>query len=233
MKYKYQAEILELKEVHELPDSWTPVDFLNLLKLLDYEDADSIPQDELKEMAAMALSDLEPEEAAVKVLELRLGDKLNKGQRQNLSEELKDERLWEEYAEISFHEELFNVASILYQAFPKKYHEPDIVMIKVKVKAINVSSEVNLKTPTASFISRLLCDGMDEHNAIFRLFDDNIASDSFPESEHIIWKFSEEGFMQEDRSNVLTVYTSWNWVDEIKGVKSFESTAFADGQFDD
>lgn len=232
MKYKYLAEILELKEVHEMPDAWSGPDYLSLLNLLDYEDADSIPPDELRDMAAMALSDLEPEEAAVKVLELRLGDKLNKGQRQNLSEELKDERLWEEYAEISYHEELFNVATMLYQAFPKKYHEPDIVMIKVKVTATNVSAEINLKTPTASFIARLLCDGMDEHNAIYRLFDDSIASNSFPESEHIIWKYDNEGFLSEDRSVIFTIYTSWNWVDELKGVKDFESTAFSDGQYD-
>ena len=231
MNYKYHVEVLDLTEVHEMPGAWNEKDFLNLLHLIEYDDADSIPQEELKEMTAMALSDLEPEEAAVKVLELRLGDRLNKGQRQNISEELKDERLWEEYAEISYHEELFNVACMLFQAFPKKYHEPDIVRIKIKIAALNTGSENNLKNPTASFLARLLCDGMDEHNAIYRLYDDAIASDNFPESEHIIWKFDESGFTPNDKSNTITIYTSWNWVDELKGVRSFDSAAFSDGQF--
>ncbi|WP_421764032.1 hypothetical protein [Ekhidna sp.] len=57
-----------------------------------------------------------------------------------------------------------------------------------------------------------------------------IASNKFEESAHIIWKMQEEGFNPEDRSNKITVYTSWNWVDELKGIKNYESTAFSDGQ---
>ena len=228
--HKYQVDVLKLREVNEVPGVWTNNDFLNLLNHVEYEDAASISPEELKEMTAMALSDLEPEEAAVKVLELRFGDQLSKGQRQNLSEELKDERLWEEYAKINFHEELFHVGCLLYWAFPKEFPEPEIVEILVKVNALNPGSVINLQNPTASFIARLLNDGMDDHNTIYRLFDENIKSNSFPESEHIIWKFEETGFVAEDRSNTFTIYTSWNWVDELKGIKNYESTAFSDGQ---
>lgn len=178
----------------------------------------------------MALSDLEPEEAAEMLLEIRFGDKLTKGQRQNLAEELKGDRIWEEYPQIPFHEELFNVSCMLNWAFPKKFPTPDIVEIKLKVKASNAISAHNLETPTAAFITRLLNDGMDEHNIIYRLFDDNIASNSFPEAEHIIWQFVETGFTAGENSNTFMIHTSWNWVDELKGVKSYDSTAFADGE---
>ncbi|MEQ8907269.1 hypothetical protein [Ekhidna sp.] len=230
MNFKYQVELLEMKEVHELPNAWTSSDLVGLLNHIDFDDADSITPEELREMTGMALSDFDVEEASDKVLEFRLGDRLNKGQRQNLVDELQDDRIWEEYSDLAYHKELFNVCCMLYWGFPKKFSEPDIVKIKLKIISQNNVSDVNLKTLTPSFVARLLNDGMDNHNIIYRLFDEQIASNKFEESEHIIWELEEDGFNPEDRSNTITIHTSWNWVDELKGVKSYESTAFSDGQ---
>lgn len=230
MKNKYQVDLLEMKEVHEIPGAWTKTEFINLLDSIDYEDLESIADEELKDMACMALSDLEVNDASQQILLLRFGEKLNKGQRNNLAEELKDDRIWEEYSDLSFHQELFNVSTMLNWAFPKVFKEPDIVRIKLKVTSLNNPSAVNLKSVTKSFIARLLNDGMDQHNIIYRLFDEQIASDKFDEAEHIIWKIDETGFNAEDQSNTLTIFTAWNWVDELRGVKSYESTAFSDGQ---
>jgi len=230
MSYKYEVEIEEFKEVHEMPNAWTQADLLNLLDHLEYEDAHSIPPEELKEMTALALSDFEPEEAAVKVLEFRLGDRLNKGQRQNIAEDLKEEKLWEEYADISFHEELFHIGCMLHWAFPREFPEPDIIRVGLNIKALTPQSSSNLMTPTASFITRILNDGMNEHNTIFRLFDDKIASNSFPEANDIIWEFKAHEFSKEDSTQTFTIYTSFNWVDELKGIQKYESTAYSDGQ---
>ncbi len=229
-KNQYQVEVLSLREVHELPGAWTDAKFIDLLEQLDYDDASSTPSEELKETAALALSDMEPEEAADLLLERRFGEQLSKGQRQNLAEELKGDRIWEEYPKIDFHKELFNVSCMLNWTFPRKFPTPDIVEIKLKVQASNAISSSNLQKPTASFIARLLNDGMDEHNIIYRLFDENLASNSFPEAENIIWQFAESGFQPDENVNTFTIYTSWNWVDELKGVKSYDSTAFTDGQ---
>ena len=49
----------------------------------------------------------------------------------------------------------------------------------------------------------------------------------FPESEHIIWKFEESGFSEEENSNTSIIYTSWNWVRKLKGVEEYESLAFS------
>ncbi|MDX1395028.1 MAG: hypothetical protein R3195_11580 [Gemmatimonadota bacterium] len=228
MPNRYQVEVLELKEIHELPGAWTPTDFVRVLDHLEYDDAISIPAEEVKDMASLALSDLEPEEAAETLLELRLGERLSAGQRQNMSEEMKDERLWEEYAEMSLHEELFNVACMLYWTFPALFPEPDVTRIRLKVVAGNPDSEANLRSPTPPFIARLLNDGMGDRNTIYRLFDEQIASKRFPEAEHVIWMFASDGFDETDRSVTLTIYTSWQWVDELKGVDSFESTARGD-----
>ena len=89
---------------------------------------------------------------------------MNKGQRQNLAEELKEDRLWEEYSDIKLHEELFNVGCMLYWTFPKHFSTPDIVKLKIKITALNKESTSNLVKPTTSFISRVLNDGMDDTN---------------------------------------------------------------------
>jgi hypothetical protein len=48
---------------------------------------------ESEDMASLALSDFTPEEADIKLLELRIGSKLNKRQRQNIAEELRGDQL--------------------------------------------------------------------------------------------------------------------------------------------
>jgi hypothetical protein len=228
---KYTAEVIELKEVHELPDSWTPSDLKNLLALIEYEDRASISENELLEMTALALSDLKPAEAADKVLELCLTE-LSAGQRNNIAEELRNERLWESYPEIRMHSSLFRVAYLLHLAFPKSFPEPDAAEIKLKVVALNPKSVSNLKEPANSFLTRLLADGMDEHSTIYRLFEENLTSKSFPESDDIIWQYQEGGFNTKDQSNTYNIYTSWNWVDDLKGVNNFESKAFSDKELE-
>lgn len=227
---QYHVKVLSLREIHELPDAWTNAQFLELLKLLEYEDADTTPEEELKETAIMALTDLKAEEAAEVLLDMRLGEQLSRGQRQNLAQELKDDRIWEEYPKIAFHKALFNISCMLNWAFPRVFPTPDMVQIKLEVSTTHAGSASNLQQPTASFFARLLNDGMDEHNIILRLFEQNIVSNSFQEADHIIWKWEQSGFDPALKQNTFTLYTSWNWVDELKGVKSYDSIAFADGE---
>jgi hypothetical protein len=230
VKNKYQVEILEMKEVHELPEAWTNDSLSNFLEHIDYDDIAFIAPEELKEMTAIVLSDLEPDDAIDQTLAYRFGDLLNKGKRQNLIEEVQEDRIWEEYADLSYHKELFNVCCMLYWAFPKKVPEPDIVRISLKVTALNTASEPNIKLLTPSFIARLLNDGMDSHNLIYRLFDEQIASNKFEESTHIIWQVEENGYDPDEHAHTFNVYTAWTWVDELKGVERYESQAFSDGQ---
>jgi hypothetical protein len=230
MKNKYFVELLEMKEIHELPDGWAAIDLVGLLNHLDFDGAASIAPEELKEMTNMALSDFDLAEAIEKVLEFRFGDRLNKSKQQNLIDELREDKIWEEYADMTYHKALFSVCRLFYWAFPKKFSKPDMVKIKWKITSQNNVSDSNIKELTPSFIARLLNDEMDDHNLIYRLFDEQSASNKFTASAHIIWKVAEEGFIAEDKTNTLTVYTPWNWVDELKGVKNYESTAFSDGQ---
>lgn len=58
----------------------------------------------------------------------------------------------------------------------------------------------------------------------------NLEGNSFPEAEHIIWQMEASAFDSGSNSVAITLYTSWNWVEDLKGVQEYESAAYADGQ---
>lgn len=120
----------------------------------------------------MALSDFKKEEAVEKVLEFWLGDKLNKGRRNNLANEMQEDPLWVEYSDLSLHEELFHVGCMLFWTFPRNFPSPDIAKLVLNISASNPDSKINLNTPTPSFLCRILKDGTDELTIMNRLFDE-------------------------------------------------------------
>jgi hypothetical protein len=121
---------------------------------------------------------------------------------------------------------------MLYWAFPKNFGEPDIAKLRLSIRALTPESGKNTAHPTASFLTRVLNDGMDQHNLLNRLFDESLAANTFAEAEHIIWQFEAEGTPDNTKEQTIVIYTSWNWVEDLKGISQWESTAFADGQLD-
>lgn len=227
-KWKYKVHVEELEDIHEMPEGWTNEKYLELLKFLEAEDPESIPKDELRDMAAMALIDFEPEEAAEKMLEFRFGDDFNAGQRENIAVDARRIALWERYPDVKFHQEMFNVGYMLNLAFPMKFRQPAAARIRLKVKALNHDSAEALKNPDSAFVARMLANGMDDHNTIYRLYQDNVEGEQFSDAEDIIWQFKASDYNEKEQTNKLVVYTSWNWVDELKGVEEFESAAYQD-----
>lgn len=217
-----------MEDIHEMPNGWTNEKYLELLKFLEADNPEAIPKDELRDMAAMALMDFEPEEAAEKVLEFRFGDNFNAGQRENIAVDARRLELWERYPDVALHQEMFNVGYILNLAFPMKFRQPSAARIKLEFEALNHDSAEALKNPDSAFIGRTLAKGMDEHNNIYRLYQDNVDGEQFSEADDIIWRFDVAGYDEKDQSNTLVVYTSWNWVEELKGVEEFESAAYID-----
>ncbi len=87
-----------------------------MLELFDYSDATSVPETELFDMLSMAISDFEPDEAAEIVLTYKLNSILKEGQIKNLSHEMLEDKVAEEYSDISLHYPLFNINQLLYEA---------------------------------------------------------------------------------------------------------------------
>lgn len=233
MKFTYSVSIDSIEEVHEIPGTWTRADYVSLLTHLDYPDPESVSEEEMKDMAALALSDLGPEEAAILLMEIRMGDKLNSGQRVNLAEEFKDTELWQRYSDIRMHKDFFVVGWMLHQAFPSTFRNPEITSISLTIKALNGDSITNLETPSAPFLCRILNDGMTERNTIYRLFGDNIESNEFDEADAILWKWTTSGYSEKDKPVSFTIFTALHWVEELRSRQEYNSAAYGDHQHEE
>jgi len=165
----FEVSIIKYLTIAAIPDAWTNADFKQLLQQLNIGEVSEIPANELKEMCQMALTDFEPNEAAKEVLTYLLQKELNEGQIDNLSHQMVEEPMWEEFADMRFHEALFNANQLLYVAYNGKFPRPEAVHLTIAVKATQAEGNAWLETPTKAFMLRLLAGGMDEHPTFLTL----------------------------------------------------------------
>jgi len=227
MQNEFHVDVLTFSILKEIAGVWTGKEFADLLAQMEFGSIDGMSEDELREMCLLSLQDLAPEEAAALVLKYRLGDRLKAGQISNIAADMPDEKLWEEYADMTMHEQLFNVSSLLYMAFPNIFPEPDAVRVTVKVTALHETSREILQSAlNESFLVRLLAGGMDDSAALQRLFDEQLAGDSFPEAELIIWILRIEPAGED--TCIVDVISSGAWLDPLRSTKSYSTQAFPD-----
>lgn len=226
MKTRFEVERLNFKTIHELPNSWSNQDYKILLEIMDYGDAANLAPEELREMCLMSLTDNEPEDAAKIVLEYVFKDRLTKGQIDNLSNEMLDEKIWEEYADLAMHEELFNVNQLLYEAYNGKFPQPEAVKFQVKITGIdNGKFSILKKFPEAPLI-RLLVSGMPQNTLIFRLFEEQIAGGKFIDAKDIIWQIKIDFVNEKER--LVEVISSLYWFHDFKYITEFKGDTHAD-----
>lgn len=223
----FLVRVLGFAELVEIEGSWTAEDLRSLLERVDFGDTAGLGADEARELCLLSLQDREPDEAAVLLLEHRLGDALGKGQIQNMAREMLDEKLWEEYSEMELHERLFHVGSLLYQAFPGVFPVPDAVEVRLELEALDLEGERMLATPLQeTFLVRLLADGMPDSATVKRLFPEAMGGAPFPEAESILWIVGSETVAA--RTRRLQVIGSGYWLDALRGTTSYESAAEGD-----
>ncbi len=225
MKAKFDVSVRSVDEINVLPDSWTTEDFKNVLELADFEDWDEIDESELKDYTLLSLQDFDADEAAEIVLGYKLGDRLSKGQIQNMAHEMMDEKLWEEYQDISLHKELFDCAVLLKEAFPRKFPETEAIKCAIEVTPKSDVAIDLLTDAEKTLLSRILANGMDDHAIINRLFDEQVAGKPFPEAENIIWLFDKSS---ENGKTTFTIYSSQYWIHGMDDISNYQSEAFSD-----
>lgn len=225
MKTKFEVTVRSIGEIKDLPSSWTVDDYKNILELADFEDWDEIEENELKDYTILTLQDFDPDEAGEIVLTYKLGDMLKKGQIQNMAHEMMDEKLWEEYQDISLHKLLFDCGGLLHETFPRKFPEPDALKCVIEVVPQNDAARDSMVKAEKTFLTRLLAHGMDDHAIINRLFDDQVAGQKFPEAQSIIWQFER---MDEGGKTIFTIYSSQYWIHGMDDVSDYTSEAFSD-----
>lgn len=207
---KYHIVINNVKAVNELNAAWTNKDLINLLNALDFSDAEASNPEELKDLLAMAMSDFEPEDAAAIVLNYKLSERLSKNQIEQISHEMLEDKISEEYADISFHHELFNINQLLYKAYNGTFPSAKATIIDFEITPN--------KDITKAVILKALNVSLSKNNVIKRLFEKQLAGkEAFDEAEDIIWDLKSNG------TNAYTLTTSEYWISKDE---------FNDAEFD-
>ncbi len=227
---RFDVSVLELNKVYALPDDWSDADYRALLGELEVDEIDDLGAADLLEILLMALQDLEPEAAAEQVLAYKLQDRISRGSRQNLVEDLlAGGKPWEEWADLYLHAAIFEASTLLHQVFPKLYPRPDCLRLRLRLTAREKDSrEVFREPPEPAFVARMLADGMDEKSILERLFDEQLAAREFAEAEGIVWRAEFDEISSDGDSAILTVYSSQHWLEDIEGIDEFRSNAYND-----
>jgi len=208
----FTIKIKKIRSIDKIDGSWTSEDYINLLELFDYPDAANVPETELFDMLSMAISDYEPDEAAEVILKYKLCNILNDGQIKNLSHEMLEDKVSEEYPDISLHYQLFNINQLLHDAYNGKFPRTLASVIDFELffkNKIEITKEVVLRT---------MSDLLSEKSLLKRLFNTQLDSEKeLKDAESIIWELKPIG------ENNYQLITSDYWLNH----EDFEKEEFS------
>ncbi len=214
-----RVEVADFEEIHTLGSAWSSQAYRELLDRLDFEDADALPDSDLEEMAAMAAQDAGIRDASDCVLEYVFGTRMSSGVRQNLIDDLTEDRPWEHLADLDKQAGIFESVEFLQRAFPSEFGIPDAARVRVRLSAAGKHEAEWLRAgPTPSLLVRMLAVAMDERATLVRLFADQLAGSTFPEAGSIVWAttlIEEEDDTSTHRRD-LDVYSSLQWLDPLR-----------------
>ncbi|MEZ4888099.1 MAG: hypothetical protein R3E32_25450 [Chitinophagales bacterium] len=202
---QYRIKINELSSIEEVEGTWTTDDYIELLSKFNFPNAESYDKKELRELLLMAITDYDPSEAAAILLEYRLSEVLSEGQISQLSHDMLLDKIFEEYPEISLHNELFNINQLLYKAYNGKFPHG-----KATKLTFEITAQHDNDTPiTKEIVLKAFSEGLSERSIIKRLFTEQLLGDvEFEEAENIIWNlYKLEGSLYE-------LITSEYWLGE-------------------
>ncbi|SFE72478.1 hypothetical protein [Flavobacterium xueshanense] len=203
---KYQITINSANTVDEIEEYWTNEDYVKLLEKFDYPDAADADPSTLRELLFMAISDFEPRDAAVVVLEYKLSEDLNEGQIQQISNDMFLDKVCEEYPEIGLHAKLFHINQLLFKAYNGKFPNAKATIVTLTIAPLESENEIQL---TKEYVLKLLSKGLSDGNLIKRLFDHAMNENApFPEAEDVLWDLTTT-----DNLN-YTILTSEYWLNK-------------------
>lgn len=227
MQKKFNIDILSFKKISKIENAWTTEDYKALLVLMELEDElDSISDNDLREMCMMSLSDFDSDEAARYVLTHVVHGKLPSGKIDQIAHDAVEDKLWEEYADLSLHKVFFNAYGLLREAFNGIFPLPTGVKFLVKITAKQADYFEVFKPTVEPALVRLLSCGMDENAILNRLYGEKIEGDSFPEAKNILWDIKE--ISKSKTEAIYEIISSELWFGELEDVDSFEALTHAD-----
>lgn len=231
MKGRFLLQIDDWVEIHELPGSWPNESLREVLRLADFDD--EVSDAELRDMAVLALQDLDEQAAGELVLQVVFGDKLSSGVRQNLVDDLEDDRPWEQFASIDKQAGIFETMVLLQQVFPLRFGIPDAIRLRLVVQATDVETTTRLRSgPSAPFILRLLASGMPDDAVLNRLYSSELQADAFADAGAILWMIDHvnSSDVAEPASFTCDIYASWQWLEPLEDITAWEGSGWPDGR---
>jgi hypothetical protein len=210
---KYNVTVSNIKKVNELSGFWTEEKLRGLLAAFEVDGLEDIPAAEVKDYLSMAMSDLEPPESAQLVLRsLFSEEELTDGQVEQISHDMLEDKIVEEYPAIEFHERLFYANQLLYKGYNGKFPNTFASIIDCTITPMKANGP---KLDEAAAI-QVLSSGLKGHCVISRLLEDQLSGkEPFPTAPHVLWTFESKG------ENVYQIITSDYWISE-EDIGTFE-----------
>lgn len=201
----YHIVINSVKNVEEFKDAWTSTDYIELLDRFGFPGADKSKPEELEELLFMAISDFEGHEAAAILLDYKLSEHLNPNQIDQMSHDMLNDKISEEYSDISLHHQLFNINQLLHKAYNGTFPNTKATVIEFEITPNqNITKEIVLK---------VLDKTLAHNNIIKRLYADQLAGkEAFDAAEAIVWELKPTG----NQSYLMTTSEYWISRDEFK-----------------
>ncbi len=227
MDVKFRVEIESFQKISKIDNAWSNEDYKSLLFLMGLEDGlDTMNITELKEMCLMSLNDYKPEEAAKFVLTHLFNEEITEGKIDQLSHQMPEESMWEEYSDYFFHKRLFNAYGLLREAFNGIFTKPTGVEFTVSIHSTDKDDLCVFEESPHASIVRLLSCGLDANEILNRLYDEQMAGDTFKESEAIVWELEKVSSI--DQEVKYKIISSELWFGELADVSQFEAHSHAD-----
>ncbi|MCY0970093.1 hypothetical protein [Chryseobacterium wangxinyae] len=207
---KFHIKVNSAKTVEEIENYWSNEDYIKLLELFNFPDADTIKPENLREMLFMAITDFEPNEAAAVVLKYKLSESLNEGQIVQISHDMLIDKVCEEYPEIELHCHLFSINQLLYKAYNGIFLNCKATLVNFAIEKPDDFKEEITKEIVLKSFNR----GLSNSNIVKRLFEEKMTTETrFEQAEDILWTLNDEG------NDTFSFITSEYWInkDEIIG----------------
>lgn len=230
MSNSFNVEIVEFRKINKIENGWKSEDYLALLDSMGLGDEEfkSMSEVDLKDMCKMSLVDEEPGIAAGHVLSYLIKDSFTEGKIEQMSFDMLDDNLWEQFADLSYHERLFNAQGLLREAFNGTFSQPTGVKLTIKISNDNKNDFTVFDTSLKASVVRLLAAGMNEQAVLNRLYEDQINSETFSEAENILWQIKEVS--KSKNEIVYEIISAEFWLGALEDVESYKAKTHADVQ---
>ena len=204
---------LQVSKIYQLHNSWSLSDYKAIIEHLDGESAD-LNDNEIEEYMQMLIADNEVSESAFPILKFALGDHLSEGQLQNLSNEMEDDKMWEEYPDIAYHKDIFRVNQLLYYAYNGKVARGEACVIDMQVKTTDNELMALFTQQDVDAIFRLVMGGSDSHSKVHRLYDGEEAESYIDDAKHLLWDIKTQVVSEQEIK--VQVTSSAYWLDSYQ-----------------